>query len=91
MNENTEFEPNPEILEQLNNNTFTDTTKNVYDCPICFKTSSQNTNLIYSISKCRHVLCNICWSGWLAEKLECPLCKAKARPKTLKRLIFNYN
>ena len=91
MNENIQFEPNPEILEQLNNNSFTDTTKNVYDCPICFKTSSQNPNLIYSISKCKHVLCNICWSGWLAEKLECPLCKGKARPKTLKRLIFTYN
>jgi len=83
-----EFEPNPIILEQLNKNTYTETTKEIYDCPICFKTSSKNPDLIYSISKCRHVLCNICWSGWLTEKLECPLCKAKARPKTLKRIIF---
>ena len=82
------FEPNTDILEQLNNNTFTATSKEVYDCPICFKTSSKNPDLIYSISKCRHVLCNVCWSGWLAEKLECPLCKGKARAKTLKRLIF---
>ena len=87
-NEELEFEPNPEILEQLNKNTYTMNTKDVYDCPICFKTSSNNPDLIYSISKCHHVLCNICWSGWLAEKLECPLCKAKARAKTLKRLIF---
>ena len=87
-NINVEFEPNPEILEQLNNNQFTETSTKEYDCPICFKTSSKYPELTYSMSKCHHVLCNICWSGWLAEKLECPLCKAKARPKTLKRLIF---
>ena len=88
MNGEMEFHPDPEILNILNNNTFTATSKEVYECPICFKSSTKNTDVIYSISKCRHVLCNICWSGWLAEKLECPLCKAKARPKTLKRLIF---
>ena len=88
INEEMEYEPNLEILEQLNNNTYTQTTKEVYECPICFKTSSKNPDLIYSISKCKHVLCNICWSGWLTEKLECPLCKGKARPKTLKKLIF---
>ena len=88
-NDELEFEPNPKILEQLNNNTFTQNSNEVYECPICFKPSNKYPDLIYSMSKCRHVLCNICWSGWLTEKLECPLCKGKARAKTLKRLIFN--
>ena len=88
MNGDLEFEANPEILEQLNNNTYTMTTQKVYECPICFKMSDKYPDLIYSISKCKHVLCNNCWSGWLTEKLECPLCKSKARAKTLKRLIF---
>ena len=88
MNEGVDFKPNPEILEQLNNNIYTSEAKEDYECPICFKTSSKNHDLIYSISKCHHVLCNICWSEWLAEKLECPLCKAKTRPKTLKKIVF---
>ena len=88
MNEGVDFKPNPEILEQLNNNIYTSEAREDYECPICFKTSSKNHDLIYSISKCHHVLCNICWSGWLAEKLECPLCKAKTRPKTLKKIVF---
>ena len=88
MNLEKEIEPDPEILQQLNNNTYTVNSSEVYECPICFKSSANNTDLIYSMSKCRHVLCNICWSEWLIEKLECPLCKGKARPKTLKRIIF---
>ena len=84
-----EFKPNLEILEQLNNNIYTSETKEEYECPICFKISDKNPDLIYSISKCHHILCNICWSGWLSQKLECPLCKAKTRPKTLKKIIFS--
>lgn len=88
MNVEKEIEPDPELLKQLDNNTYTVNSKEVYECPICFKSSANNIDLIYSMSKCRHVLCNICWSEWLVEKLECPLCKGKARPKTLKRIIF---
>ena len=86
--QDNEFKPNPEILEILNNNQYTENLNNPCECPICFKSSKDYPDLMYSITKCHHVLCNICWSGWLSEKLECPLCKAKTRPKTLKRIIF---
>ena len=88
INDNRNEEVTQEIFDQLNENTYTEDSKNVYECPICFKISNKNTDLKYSMSKCHHVLCNLCWAAWLTEKLECPLCKAKARPKTLKRIIF---
>jgi hypothetical protein len=88
INDNRNEEVTQEIFDQLNENTYTEESKNVYECPICFKISNKNKDLKYSMSKCHHVLCNLCWAAWLTEKLECPLCKAKARPKTLKRIIF---
>ena len=83
-----EYEPNPEIFDILNKNNFTEESNEIFECPICFKSSKNYPDLIYSRSKCKHVLCNVCWSGWFTEKFECPICKAKARPKTLKRIIF---
>ena len=56
-------------------------------CCVCYEIASNNPNLNYSISKCNHSLCNICWSKTLYEKLECPICRKKARVKTLKRII----
>jgi len=87
-NEETEYELDQELLEQLNKNDFTEECNDIFECPICFKQSKDNPDLIYSRAKCKHVLCNICWCSWFSEKFECPLCKAKARPKTLKRIIF---
>ena len=87
-NEEGEYELDQELLEQLNKNNFTEESNEVYECPICFKSSKDNLDIIYSRAKCKHVLCNICWCSWFSEKFECPLCKAKARPKTLKRIIF---
>jgi hypothetical protein len=72
----------------LNKNNFTEESNEIFECPICFKSSKNYPDLIYSRSKCKHVLCNVCWSRWFTEKFECPICKAKARPKTLKRIIF---
>ena len=57
------------------------------NCGVCYQIFSNNTNLKFSQSKCNHVLCNICWSKTLYQKLECPICRKKARVKTLKRLI----
>ena len=87
-NEEVEYELDQEILDQLNKNDFTEESNDIFECPICFKTSKDNPDIIYSRAKCKHVLCNICWCSWFSEKFECPLCKAKARPKTLKRIIF---
>ena len=87
-NNEVEYELNMELYEQLNKNDFTEKSDEIFECPICFKKSDENNDLIYSRSKCKHVLCNICWCSWFSEKFECPICKAKARPKTLKRIIF---
>ena len=77
-----------ELLKQLNENNFTEESSDIFECPICFKLSNNNPDLIYSRAKCKHVLCNECWCGWFSEKFECPICKGKARPKTLKKIIF---
>ena len=78
------------LLDSLNKNESTENSNEKYECFICFKISDQNKEIMYSKTKCNHVLCNNCWANWLLEKYECPLCKAKVRPKTLKRLIFEY-
>ena len=56
-------------------------------CVVCYKDSKENPSLVYSISKCNHILCNKCWALTLKEKFECPMCKKKVREKTLTRLI----
>ena len=86
--EEIEYELDTELLKQLNENIFTEQSNEIFECPICFKMSNNYPDLIYSRAKCKHVLCNDCWCGWFTEKFECPLCKKKARPKTLKRIIF---
>ena len=85
--EETDLEEIMDSLQEVVQN-FTEESKEIFECPICFKSSKNYPDLIYSRSKCKHVLCNVCWSGWFTEKFECPICKAKARPKTLKRIIF---
>ena len=88
LDNNDEYELNMELLKQLNENNFTEESSDIFECPICFKLSNNNPDLIYSRAKCKHVLCNECWCGWFSEKFECPICKGKARPKTLKKIIF---
>ena len=86
--EEIEYDLDTELLSKLNKNEFIEESNDIFECPICFKISKDFPDLIYSRAKCKHVLCNDCWCGWFSEKFECPLCKKKARPKTLKRIIF---
>ena len=68
-----------------------DNIKNINEdaiCCVCYEIASNNPEIKFSLSKCNHILCNICWSKTLYEKLECPICRKKVRIKTLKRLIF---
>jgi hypothetical protein len=37
---------------------------------------------------CGHMCCLECWENWLKMKLECPMCKAKVRPKLLTRVFL---
>ena len=74
-------------LEDLDNNIntkFSDKEEDFF-CTVCYET--ENPNLIYSQSKCGHILCNNCWVKTLNVKLECPMCKKKVRDKTLRRLV----
>jgi len=89
-NKEKELQTGMDNLDYLQKNTNVEQTDKVYECPICFKSSEQNRNTEYSIAKCRHAACNECWSEWLVEKLECPLCKNKVRINTLAKLKFIY-
>eukprot|EP00434_Breviolum_minutum_P035190 symbB.v1.2.031142.t2/scaffold3583.1/size55484/1 len=35
---------------------------------------------------CGHFACQVCWSKWLMEKLECPICRCKVRRQNLIQL-----
>lgn len=50
-------------------------------CPVCFETFRHPL-----VSKCGHVCCEDCWASLLASKLECPICRARARMKTLREV-----
>ena len=76
-----------EILKALDENENTKNNTEDVKCCVCYEISSNNKDLNYSLSKCNHSLCNICWAKTLNEKLECPICRKKTRVKTLKRLI----
>ena len=77
-----------ENKKQLDNNDNIKNTNEDIICCVCYEIASNNPELKYSLSKCNHTLCNICWSKTLYEKLECPICRKKVRIKTLKRLII---
>ncbi|KAF2068874.1 hypothetical protein CYY_009805 [Polysphondylium violaceum] len=48
-------------------------------CPIC------QCNFINPyISPCGHICCFECWCQWLSLKLECPVCRERARIKLIK-------
>ena len=77
-----------ETQKELDNN---DNIKIINDdqiCSVCYGFASSNPEIKFSMSKCNHILCNICWSKTLNEKLECPICRNKVRVKTLKRIII---
>ena len=76
-----------ETQKQLDNNENTKIINEDMICCVCYEIFSNKPDLNYSLSKCNHMLCNICWSKTLYEKLECPICRKKVRVKTLKRLI----
>lgn len=79
-----------QMINNLNNNTYIEYfDKKELFCVVCFQTLNEDSTLTYSKSKCKHILCNICWARALYEKYECPVCKKKVREKTLIRLIPN--
>jgi len=43
-------------------------------CPICMEVAKDPMS-----GKCGHICCSECWDHWLAEKLECPVCKTRLR------------
>jgi hypothetical protein len=50
-------------------------------CPVCFEIFRHPL-----VSKCGHVCCEECWASLLTSKLECPICRARARMKTLREV-----
>ena len=72
------------IQNDLDNNIYIVEINQELNCPICLE--KENKNMYFSISKCNHIICNKCWSKWLKEKMECPLCKKKCRIQTLKKI-----
>ena len=84
-------ENNNEIVnikeEILNNNTNFIEMNDDFNCPICIKNVKENPEIVFSISKCKHIICKECWSKCLEIKMECPICKKKVREKTLKKII----
>eukprot|EP00026_Physarum_polycephalum_P000577 Phypoly_transcript_00578.p1 GENE.Phypoly_transcript_00578~~Phypoly_transcript_00578.p1 ORF type:complete len:1233 (-),score=182.25 Phypoly_transcript_00578:64-3762(-) len=52
-------------------------------CSICHAKATAPFN-----ARCGHICCHACWTQWLQEKLECPVCREKTRPKQLTKLYF---
>lgn len=50
-------------------------------CVICW--GNHPGDLMKKSNKCGHVACAKCWEKWLETKLECPICRARVRPKFL--------
>jgi len=40
------------------------------------------------LAKCGHISCFECWSRWLEQKLECPVCREKVRLKQLRKMFL---
>ena len=57
--------------------------KSAATCRICLDSFKQPFS-----ANCGHVCCYMCWQTWLAEKLECPVCKMRVRAKQLKKIYF---
>ena len=76
-------------FQKLQNNPNVIYMSKIEKCPICFTNTNQSIFLGYSISKCNHIICNICWNNIISDKKECPLCKRKIVLSDLKKIILN--
>ena len=52
-----------------------------FECQIC-KDQCRDPHS----ARCGHICCHECWTTWLAQKCECPVCRAKVRMKLLTKL-----
>lgn len=50
-------------------------------CPICRDKYDKPFR-----AKCGHVCCFACWSAWLSNTLECPICRNRTRLSQLKKI-----
>jgi len=50
-------------------------------CPICRERPDKPFR-----AKCGHVCCFACWSSWLANTLECPICRLRTRLSQLAKI-----
>jgi hypothetical protein len=50
-------------------------------CPICRDTVDKPFE-----AKCGHICCFQCWTSWLNNTLECPLCRQRTRLSQLKKI-----
>ena len=53
-------------------------------CMICFEGYEKGKD--FAKAKCGHVACSTCWTQWLDNCLECPMCKQRTRLKQLTKL-----
>ena len=86
INNNPKFDH--EQFKKLQNNLAIVYKSNISKCPICFTGVNQSIFLSYSISKCHHIICNICWNKIISSTKECPLCKRKVILSDLKKVIL---
>ena len=76
---------NKKLINDNKSNQIYEANSIILSCVICY----ENENKQFLLSKCGHILCNECWNRTLTIKLECPLCKAKVRHKTLRKIFNN--
>ena len=79
---------NKKQFGELQNNKNKEYVKKFQKCPICFTQRYQSYFLKYSISKCLHIICNICWTQILMKKNECPICRRTVNFSDLKIIII---
>lgn len=53
-------------------------------CPICQEYPSEPV-----CTKCNHVFCLGCLQPWIKKKPNCPMCKAKVKPSSIRKLILD--
>jgi hypothetical protein len=56
---------------------------NVLRCCICRDKAAKPF-----VAKCGHICCFDCWSRWLEEKLECPICRERVRLRQLRKMFL---
>ena len=78
---------NFEKFQILQNNQNVLPRKNIEKCPVCLTKINQSTFLFFSIAKCNHIICNICWNKILEKNRECPICKKNINYSELRKII----